>query len=113
MEKKEKKLKLINAKIKSWGQDDEWQEGTPGKGPLTGRYFPNLDMEFVSHHSRERRDQETIIVSVRIPTYLADDIAHIVQSNNLPFVDRSQFVRTAIFLLMNYYGVKWPNVGSK
>lgn len=121
MEKEGKKrLRMINSKIKPAFKTDEMLSeeekqglGEGGKGPLTGKYNDNLDMEFISFRGRDRRDQEHVLIGAKVPAYLASDIATLVQSGRTPFSDRSQFVRTAIIILMNYYGQKWPNLKFK
>jgi hypothetical protein len=117
---KKDKLRLINSKIKPAFKTEEMcadeergGEGECGKGPLVRRYSDNLDMEFIAYQSRERRDQETAPVTVKLPLGVLDDISVMVQSSKLPFKDRSQFVRTAVIILANYYGQKFPMMAKK
>lgn len=117
---KKDKLRLINSKIKPAFKTDEMctdeeklGEGECGKGPLVRRYGDTLDMEFIAFQSRERRDQETAPVSVKVSVGILDDISTMVQSGKLPFKDRSQFVRTAIIILVNYYGQKFSQMSKR
>jgi len=117
---KKRDLRMISSKIPpAYSEEDldhrpaEDQDGEVGKGPLVRKYIANLDMEFIAFRSKEKRDQNTSPVTVRIPEDLLSDIAYLVQSGKLPFRDKSQFIRSAVFILMNYYGRKFPYMARK
>jgi len=113
-------LKVIQSKIKpAFKEEDldhrpgEEAEGEIGKGPLVRKYIEDLDMEFIAYRSREKRNQETGVTTLRISEDVLSDLSFIIQSGKLPFRDKSQFIRSAIFILMNYYGRKFPHMVRK
>lgn len=110
------KLKVIGKVKPAFSEEDfdkrprEENEGEFGKGPLTRHYCSNLDMEFYASRGRDS-EGDTGVMSLRLPNSSLFDIGVMVESKKLPFRTKSEFVRSAIFILANYYGQKFPSLG--
>ncbi len=89
-------------------KENELQEGTISKKPviLVRDYISNLDMEYIAWKAKsgKKYEGESEVVSLRLPIDLLKDINIMVQSGRTRFRERSEFIRTAIYILTNYYG---------
>jgi len=86
------------------GEDkSELSQGHRGSGSLVRKYIDDLDMEFYVSRSKEKREGQTGIVSLRIADDILKDLSIVVESGKTRFRDRSEFIRTAILILLNYY----------
>lgn len=115
---KEKKLKMIGRVKPAFSEEDfdkrprEEGEGEFGKGPLARHYCSNLDMEFYASRGRDS-EGDTGVISLRLSNSSLFDIGVMVESKKLPFRTKSEFVRSAIFILANYFGQKFPSLGLR
>lgn len=83
-------------------QADETKDGEKGKGILVRKYIKDLDMDFYAGRASDR-GRENVPIAIRVPEDLSKDISIMLATQKTRFRDRSEFVRTAIYILMNYY----------
>lgn len=101
-------LKKLKSKIKPTFKSDEsgvdeTTDGIVHTGAILVRnYIDNLDMEFYAGRASFSRNENTEVVSIRLPADLIKDIAIIVESGKSKFRDRSELIRTATYILVNY-----------
>jgi hypothetical protein len=101
-------LKKLKSKIKpAFKTDesgiDESVDGIIHTGAILVRdYIDNLDMEFYAGRASSSGKETTEVVSIRLPSDLIKDIAIIVESGRSRFRDRSELIRTATYILVNY-----------
>ena len=96
-------LRSIRKKVKPvYGVGDDG----PKTSPLVRNYIGAQDMDFISWKAQENKGQPTSIISVRVPDDLLYDMEILIDQKLGPFRTKTEFVRTAIHVLMNYYGLK-------
>ena len=83
-------------------RNDEVKSGQVGTGPLVRKYISNLDMNFYASRAAPK-GTEAAHVSLRISEDLAKDISIMIGTQKTRFRERSEFIRTAIHILLNYY----------
>lgn len=81
---------------------DETENGERGKSILVRKYINDLDMNFYAGRSSEK-GRESIPITLRVPEDVAKDIGIMIATQKTRFRDRSEFIRTAIYILLNYY----------
>ena len=102
------KLKKLKSKIKPTFKTDEsgineMVDGIVHTGAILVRnYIDNLDMEFYASRASSSGKETTEVVSIRLPSDLIKDISIIVESGKSRFRDRSELIRTATYILVNY-----------
>jgi len=81
---------------------DEKSDGEVGGGlELVRNYIDNLDMDFYAGRASSGK-QHSEPVTVKLPSDLIKDIAIIIESRKSRFRDRSELIRSAIYILVNY-----------
>lgn len=111
------KLRKLSRKIvplfkdpdESDDRQSELTDGEKGHGKLVRKYIDNLDMDFYAGRASEKGHQ-TSIVTLRIPEDVAKDISIMLATGKTRFRDKSEFIRTMIYIGMNYYA---KTVGGK
>ncbi len=83
-------------------QIDETKDGDKGHGMFVRKYIKDLDMDFYAGRAVER-GKEAIPISMRVPADIVKDVGILIASQKTRFRDRSEFIRTAVYILMNYY----------
>jgi len=83
-------------------QADETKDGDKGKGILVRKYIKNLDMDFYAGRAVDK-GKDSVPISTRMPADLMKDVGIMLATQKTRFRDRSEFVRTAVYILMNYY----------
>jgi len=84
------------------GGEDEKSNGEVGRGlELVRNYIDNLDMDFYAGRASSGK-QHSEPITVKLPSDLIKDIAIIIESRKTQFRDRSELVRSAIYILVNY-----------
>ncbi len=81
---------------------DEIKDGEKGKGMLVRKYIKDLDMDFYAGRAVEK-GRESVPITFRMPEDVAKDISIMLATQKTRFRDRSEFIRTAVYILMNYY----------
>jgi hypothetical protein len=81
---------------------NELKDGEKGKGVLVRKYIKNLDMEFYVARADEKGG-DTAPVACRMSVDLVKDISIMLATGKTRFRDRSEFIRTATYILLNYY----------
>jgi Arc/MetJ-type ribon-helix-helix transcriptional regulator len=80
----------------------ELENGEVGKGlPLVRNYIDNLDMDFYAGRASPSK-QHSEPVTVKFPSDLIKDIAIIIESRKTQYRDRSELIRSATYILINY-----------
>ncbi len=92
---------------------NEILEGVGGKGQLARKYIDTLDIEFHAFRSKESKNDHSPVVSVRLPDSLLSDIAQMVESKKTPYLTKSEFIRSAVFILTNYWAHKYQKLGKR
>ena len=104
MPKDKRKSEKIIPLFKS--DDDEKQtelkDGQQGHGLLVRKYINDLRMDFYVGRSSEK-GKEAMPISIRLPEDVAKDISIMVASQKTRFRDRSEFIRTMMYIGLNYY----------
>jgi hypothetical protein len=105
-------LRKLNKKIKPIFKVDpeseggevasEIKDGEIGKGPLVRKYIKNLDMDFYASRAAETGG-DSMPQAFRASVDLVKDISIMLATGKTRFRDKSEFIRTAIYILMNYY----------
>lgn len=100
-------LRKLKTKIKptfKFSEDgiSELEDGEVGKGlVLVRNYIDNLDMDFYAGRASSSK-QHSEPVTVKLPSDLIKDIAIIIESRKTQYRDRSELIRSAIYILTNY-----------
>ncbi len=104
-------LRRLKTKIKpAYKSSDEGvselEDGDIGQGLMLVRnYIDNLDMDFYAGRAISSK-QHSEPVTVKLPSDLIKDIAIIIESRRTQYRDRSELIRSAIYILQNYLANK-------
>ncbi len=100
-------LRKLKTKIKPTFKSSEEpvsevEDGEVGKGLILVRnYISNLDMDFYAGRSASGK-QHSEPITVKLPSDLIKDIAIIIESRKTQYRDRSELIRSSIYILVNY-----------
>jgi len=106
--KDKKKLRTIKRTIKVKPvYKNEGDKPATDEAKLVRNYIDGLDMDYIAWRSRDDMHKgKTGITTVRLPDDLMYDIEILIDQKFVPFRTKSEFIRGAIHIYMNYWGGK-------